>query len=228
MSDLRTDLNYAKDATFKVDLPDGDYSVRIYHSNPKYYGTVSYIADNFNVYFEGRDRHAGRYGELQRAQHRLRGRTVIRTMHRHGVGRRAGDPLRGSGRPGRELRGVGDRHFAPATLPGDMPLLAAGDPQDGGAAAISVDAVAAGGGGSGGAVVGGGADGGSKRRRWPTSSSPWPTWAARIWAWPTRPRTVRIDDDAAMMGWSVVSGQSSVVSGQWSAMAADGQLTTDN
>ena len=45
---LRTDLNYARDATFKVDLPTGTYNVRIYHSNPMYYGTVPYIADNFS------------------------------------------------------------------------------------------------------------------------------------------------------------------------------------
>lgn len=52
MSALQTDLNYAQTAMFKVDLPDGMYSVRIYHSNPKCDNTVPYVADNFQVFAE--------------------------------------------------------------------------------------------------------------------------------------------------------------------------------
>ena len=71
MSALRRDLIYARDATFKVNFdPTKTYNIRVYHANPKGYGTVSYvdgiyqgnpsasgsvsfIADNFSVYAEG-------------------------------------------------------------------------------------------------------------------------------------------------------------------------------
>ena len=222
MSDLRTDLNYAKDATFKVDLPDGDYSVRIYHSNPKYYGTVPYIADNFSVYFEGPAPVTPSGTVSYNVPSSLRD-DGDRDMHRHRVGRRPGDPLRGSGRPGRELRGVGDRHFGVGTLPGDTPLLAAGDPLDGGAAAISVDMLPP--------VVA------EAAARW-SAAGLTPAQAATLanvqfavadlggaylgLANPAT-NTIRIDDDAAMLGWSLVAVRS-VVSGQWTM----DRRTTDN
>jgi hypothetical protein len=34
MGVLRTDLNYAKAAMFKADLPNGACSVRVYHADP--------------------------------------------------------------------------------------------------------------------------------------------------------------------------------------------------
>ena len=72
-------------------------------------------------------------------------------------------------------------------------------------------------------MVGGGADGGASgdAGRRPVRRGR----LGRRVSGPGQPghEQVRIDDDAAMMGWSVVSGQSSVVSDRGS----DGQMTTD-
>ncbi len=50
---LRTDFNSGRNATFSVDLPNGDYHVRLYHSNPLYFGSVPYSASFFTVDVEG-------------------------------------------------------------------------------------------------------------------------------------------------------------------------------
>ena len=48
-SALRTDFNSGSNATFRVDLPNGTYSVRLYHSNPLYFGSVPYTTNPFTV-----------------------------------------------------------------------------------------------------------------------------------------------------------------------------------
>jgi autotransporter-associated beta strand protein len=204
MSALRTDLNYASDATFKVDLPDGNYSVRIYHSNPKYYGVTTYIADNFQVYAEGVVQYT--------IANIPAGTTDIRTFSVSV----SGGAL--------ELRfqdlGGWDRNFvvsgidiSAGTLPGVAPLLASGNPLDSGAAAITTADLTP--------VVA------EATAQW-LATGLTPAQAATLqsarvtvadlggaYLGLANPATnaIRIDNDAAMLGWSVVRGPSSVVNG---------------
>ena len=110
-------------------------------------------------------------------------------------------------------------------LPGDTPLLAAGDPLDGGAPALSLDALQP--------VVS------EAAARW-SAAGLTAEQTARLanvqyavadlggaYLGLANPATnaIRIDDDAAMMGWSVVTGHSSLVSGHSSLDY--GQMTND-
>jgi len=112
-------------------------------------------------------------------------------------------------------------------LPGDQPLLAAGVPRDDGAAAITEDVLQP--------VVA------EALARWSAAGRTVEQTAALasvqfavadlggayLGLANSATNTIRIDDDAAMMGWSVVSGQSSVVSGGNSRTTDNGRRTTD-
>jgi hypothetical protein len=133
MSPLRRDLNYARDGTFKVNVPsDGHtvYNVRVYHSNPKYDGVVPYNLDNFDVYAEG---------SLQYHVDSVpAGTSVVRafsvTVSADGV-----LDLRFRDLGGRDLNfAVSGLEISAGLLPGETPLLADGDPWDG-AAAINLN-----------------------------------------------------------------------------------------
>jgi len=204
MSDLRRDLNYAKDATFKVDLPEGTYSVRIYHSNPKYYGTVSYLADNFNVYFEG--------SQVPPAEPNDPNYNVPVVAAGGSVVVSSSVVVTGGAL---EIRfvdlGGQDGNFVVSgidislgsSLPGEAPLLAAGDPRDEGAAAISSEQLAR--------VA-------AEAAAWWTATGLTAAQAATLasvqyavadlggaylgLASPAT-NTVRIDDDGAMLGWGI-------------------------
>jgi len=199
---LRTDLNYAKDATFKVDLPNGPndtYSVRIYHSNPMYYGVESYNAGNFRIYAEGIHQYD--------VESIPAGTTDVRTFTIGVSG--------GSLEIGFENIGGWDGNFivsgieiSVGALPGVTPLLASGNPFDSGAASITTADLA------------------------PVTAEATANWLAMGLS-PSQAATlqnvrftvadlggaylglantatnhVRIDDDAAMFGWSVNSGHS--------------------
>ena len=225
MSSLRTDLNYARDATFRVDLPSsGTYSVRVYHTNPRYYGTVSYIADNFEVYAEG--------SLMYTVDTIAPGTTWPLASSTFTVSVTDGTlDLRFRDIGGQDVNFVvSGIDISAGALPTDMPLLAAGDPQDGGAPAISADALQA--------VVGDAAAAWSARGLTPTQAATLANTQFSIadmggailgLANPTT-NTIRIDDDAAMIGWSVVRGQSSWATGHWSLGSgelAQGRMTND-
>ncbi len=193
-SNLRTDLAYARDATFKVDLPDGPYSVRVYHSNPMYYGTVPYIADNFNVSAEGTLQY--NVADIPAGTTDIRTFTV--TVAGGALELRFQDL---GGRDGNFV--VSGVDISSGTLPGVAPLLAAGDPQDGGAAAISLQELQP--------VVA------EATARW-SATGLTAAQAATLanvryavadlggaYLGLANPATnqIRIDDDAAMMGWSL-------------------------
>ena len=205
MSALRTDLNYARDATFKVDLPDGAYNVRIYHSNPKYYGTVSYTADNFNVYAEG----ALQYN----VPNIPAGTTDIRTFNVTVSGGALELRFQDAG----GLDGnfvVAGIDISAGALPTDQPLLAAGDPRDSGATAITLPLLQP--------VVA------EATARWAATELTAEQVAtlarvqyavvdlggAYLGLADSATNTIRIDDDGAMLGWSVVRGHSSLGRGR--------------
>jgi len=218
MSALRTDLNYAKDATFRVDLPNGTYSVRVYHANPKYYGVTTYIVDNFRVYAEG---------NLQYTITNIpAGTTDIQTFTvtvSDGVLDIRFQDF--GGQDGNFV--VSGIEISAGRLPSDMPLLAVGDPLDCGAASITTADLAP--------VVA------EAAARW-LATGLTPDQAATLENVRYRvadlggaylgladvaTNSIHIDDDAARLGWSVVTGHSSVVSGDWSLDAAWGQGTND-
>lgn len=214
MSALRTDLNCANNATFKVDLPDGTYSVRIYHSNPKYYGTVSYVADQIQVIAE-----PSQPGQIIQPTiaNIPAGTTTIQTL----TVAVSGGALE---LQFKDLGGL-DGNFVLAgidlssgALPGDGPLLAAGAPLDDGAAALSADVLQD--------VVK------EAAARW-TAAGLTLAQAATLanvqfavadlggtYLGLANPASnqIRIDDDAARMGWSVIGERSAVTGGQWSVV----------
>jgi autotransporter-associated beta strand protein len=219
MSALRTDLNYAKDATFRVDLPNGTYSVRVYHANPKYYGVTTYIVDNFRVYAEG---------NLQYTITNIpAGTTDIQTFTvtvSDGVLDIRFQDF--GGQDGNFV--VSGIEISAGRLPSDMPLLAVGDPLDCGAASITTADLAP--------VVA------EAAARW-LATGLTPDQAATLENVRYRvadlggaylgladvaTNSIHIDDDAARLGWSVVTGHLSVVSGQWSVVRGDSFRTTDN
>ena len=216
MSALRTDLNYARDATFRVDLPDGAYNVRIYHSNPKYYGTVSYTADNFNVYAEG----ALQYN----VPNIPAGTTDIRTFNVTVSGGALELRFQDAG----GLDGnfvVAGIDISAGVLPTDQPLLAAGDPRDGGATAITLPLLQP--------VV---AEAAARWAATALTAEQVATLASVQYAVADlggaylalanpAANTIRIDDDGAMLGWSVARGHSSLGRGR---MTSDkGPMTND-
>ena len=217
MSNLRTDLNYARDATFKVDLPDGWYNVRIYHSNPRYYGTVSYVADNFQVWAEDVLRYTvddiapgttWKANDLAASTFRVQVTGGTLDLRFVDVGGRDGNFV------------VSGIDISTGTLPAAA-LLAAGNPRDQGAAAISLATLTP-------AVAEAAArwsDAGLSAEQAATLATARFAVAdlggAVLGLADPATNTVRIDDDAAMIGWSVGSGQASLVTGQWSVVSGE-------
>ena len=205
LSALRTDLNYAKDATFKVDLPDGNYSVRIYHANPKYYGVDPYIADNFRVYAEGLEQYT--ISDIPAGASDVRTFTVpvadgALEIRLQDFGGWDGNFV---------ISGI---EISAGTLPTEAPLLAAGDPPDSGAASITTADLAP--------VLA------EATARWlatglsPEQAAALDTVRYRVadlggtylgLADPAS-NSIRIDDDAARFGWSEVRGRKSEVGSQ--------------
>ena len=145
MSDLRRDLIYSRDATFKVNLdPTKTYSIRLYHSNPKGYGTVSYvdaiyqanpsasgtisyIADNFSVSVEGVVKYTVSVVPA--------GGSVVRTVSGVTVSADGVLELRFRDLGGQDSNFVvSGLEISAGALPAETPLLAEGDPRDEGAA----------------------------------------------------------------------------------------------
>jgi len=226
MSALRTDLNYAKDATFRVDLPDGNYSVRVYHSNPKYHGVTTYIADNFRVYAEG----AVQYTIANIPAGTTDIRTFTVTVTDGALDIRFQDF---GGWDGNFV--VSGIEISAGTLPGVAPLLAAGDPLDSGATAITTADLAP--------VVA------EATARWMSTGLTAEQAAALqtvryrvtdlggayLGLADVATNSIRIDDDAARFGWALVTGHSSsgirhssLVPGHSSLDGEWGQRTTDN
>ena len=210
---LRTDFNSGRNATFKVDVPNGTYSVRLYHSNPLYFGRVPYTTQPFTVTAEN---------VTYTVSVIPPGTTYIKDVSGVTVTDGTLDILLGVNSTAFMIAGI---DISRGTLPTESPLLASGDPQDGGVAAISQDmlqSVAA-----------------EAAARWmATGLTPAQTatlagvqyavadlGGAYLGLANPGTNTIRIDDDAAMMGWSEVSGQKSVDDGP---MTKDkGPITTD-
>jgi hypothetical protein len=186
-------LNSGRNATFKVDLPSGpSYSIRLYHSNPLYFGSVQYNTQPFNVIVEGTP-----YAVPVIAP----GTTFIQTLS--GISVSADGVLEivfGAGSTAFVVAGI---DISAPGLPVEQPLSASGDPRDEGAAAISLDLlqpVAA-----------------EAAARW-SDVGLTPAQAATLanvqfavadlggaylGLANSATNTIRIDDDAAMMGWSL-------------------------
>jgi len=214
-SPLRTDFNSGRNATFKADLPDGTgtYSVRLYHSNPLYFGRVPYTTQPFTVTVEN---------VTYTVPAIPPGTTYINEVSGVTVNDGTLDILFGVNSTAFTIAGI---DISRGTLPTESPLLASGDPRDAGAATISLGDLQP--------LVA------EAAARW-TATGLTPAQTATLanvryavadlggaylgLANPAT-NTIRIDDDAAMFGWSLVSGHSSVVIGHWSL--DDAQMTND-
>jgi hypothetical protein len=217
---LMRDLIYARSGTFRVNVepvpPGGVYYVRVYHSNPRYYGTTNYIADKFQVWAEG--------GFKYEVVNIAAGGTDVRTFTIAPGGDGTSSTLDFyfvdvGGLDGNFV--VSGIDISTGGYASEAALLAAGDPLEEGAAAISVemlqpvvtDAVA----------------------RW-SATGLTPAQATTLanvqfavadLGGPVlglaNPATnqIRIDDDAAMLGWAAVGGQGSEVRGQPSAVGVE-------
>jgi len=215
-SALRTDFNSGRNATFKVDVPDGTYNVRLYHSNPLYFGRVPYNAQFFTVDVEGTQYDVDpALGIIDPGETYIHELSVAVTDGQLNI-------VFGVASTAFMIAGI---DISAGALPTDTPLVAAGDPLDAGAAAIGVEqlqSVAA------------------EAAAWWTATGLTPAQAASLagvqyavadlggaylgLANPAT-NTIRIDDDAAMFGWSLVTGHSSLVTGHWSL--DDAQMTND-
>jgi len=199
-SPLRTDFNSGRNAKFRVDLPDGLYNVRLYHSNPLYFGRVPYTTQPFQLQVGSTVYSVGAIPPGQTAF------TEFSTTV--------------SGGNLQILFGVNSTVFMIAGidisaggLPADKPLVATGDPQDAGAATIGLAELQA-------AAA-------EAAARWTAAGLTAPQAATLAdvqyavadlggtylgLANPAA-NTVRIDDDAAMIGWSRVAGPLSLDDG---------------
>ena len=206
-SALRTDFNSGRNATFRVDLPDGEYSVRLYHSNPLYFGRVPYTTQPFTVQVGGSDPYT--------VPVIAPGTTHIEVVNNVSVTNGALEILFGTNSTAFTIAGI---DISTGRLPNDMPLFVAGDPLDGGTGTIrrgDLQPVVA-----------------EAAARW-TATGLAPAQAATLASVQyavadlggavlglANPVTnaIRIDDDGAMMGWSLVTGH-------WSL--DDAQMTND-
>jgi len=212
-SNLRRDFNSGSNANFRVDLPDGTYNIRLYHSNPLYYGQVPYASRAFTVVAEN----AAPYSVAPIVP----GTTFIQTLQSVTVSDGALNILFGANSTPFMIAGI---DISAGTLPTESPLLGSGVVRDEGAPALAGDvlrAVAA-----------------EATAAWSTPSLT-PAQAATlanvqfavadlggaVLGLADRARNViRIDDDAAMIGWSGVRDQGSGVRGQGSG--GTGALTS--
>ena len=220
-SALRTDFNSGSKATFKADLPTGAYSVRIYHSNPLYFGSVPYTTQPFWVVVEG----APAYQVPAIAP----GTTYIKELSGVSVAGGAIEIIFGWNGSVASNFMVAGIDISAGGLPTDIPLLATGSPLDEGAAAISMDMLQP--------VVAEAAARWSAAGLTPAQTATLSNvqfavadlGGAYLGLANPATNTIRIDDDAAMLGWSSVTGHWS--RGQWSVeqMGAEdnGQRTKD-
>jgi len=189
-SPLRTDFNSGRNATFRVDLPDGDYNVRLYHSNPLYFGRVPYTTQPFDVIVEGTPSYA--------VPVIAPGTTFIKEV-KVTVSGGTLDILFGSGRTPFMIAGI---DISKGTLPSDMPLVAAGNPQDAGGTMIGLaelQSVATE------AAALWAATGLTDQQASTLASVQYAVTdlgGAYLGLTNAATNTVRIDDDAAMIGWS--------------------------
>jgi hypothetical protein len=202
---LRRDFNYSREGTFKVNLVAGaTYFVQMYHANPRN-GTTPFVQGAFEVWAEG--------SRMYTVPSIAAGTTYDLSQSRFMV------QVSGDGVLELQFKSQGSflvsgidistGSYAPPAA-----LLAAGNPLDDGAATISVELlqpVAA-------EAAARWSDMGLTAAQAATLSSV--QFAVADLGGPVlglaNPATnqIRIDDDAARLGWSVVSGQRSVVSGQ--------------
>jgi hypothetical protein len=193
-SALRTDFVSGSNATFRVDVPNGTYSIRLYHSNPLYFGSVPYNTNPFTVTVQGTPYTVPVINP---------GTTYIKELSGVSVG---GGTLTFLFGAGFMIAGI---DISAGGLPADMPLAASGVPLDDGGAAIGLQDLQP--------VVA------EATARW-SDMGLTPTQTAALasvqfavadlggtYLGLANPATnvIRIDDDAAMIGWSMSGGQSS-------------------
>ena len=199
-SALRTDFNSGRNATFKADVPNGSeaYSVRLYHSNPLYFGSVPYTTQPFTVTVENVT-----YVVPQISP----GTTFIQEVSGVTVDDGTLDILFGVNNSAFMIAGIDISRGSP---PDASLLLAAGSPQDSPAAAIGLDDLQS--------MV---AEAVAQWTATGLTAAQAATLASVQFAVAdlggtslglARPatNTIHIDDDAAMVGWSVVRGRSSI------------------
>jgi hypothetical protein len=225
MSVLRTDLNYAKDGTFRMNVTAGtSYRVRIYHANPKSNGIVPAVADNFDVWAEG----VFQYNVASVAA----GGTVIRefTITAGADGTSGTLDIRFWDRGGQEGNFVvsGMEIWSGTGTPPDMAPLVVGDVGGGASAGdVKLDAALLA------PVVAEAAARWSAVGLTPAQSAALSEaqfavadlGGSYLGLADVPAYRVQIDDDAAGRGWAVVTGQSSLVTGHWSR--GDGLMTKD-
>ena len=214
-SAMRRDLNYARQGTFRVDLPDGTYSVRIYHANPRYYGRHNTVHDNFRVTLGNRQYEVGRIepGEsyVWSGSVMVSGGSLF--IHLQDFGGVDGNFI------------ISGLEISAGTLPDETPSQAVGDPLDSGATTITMSDLAP--------VAA------EAAARWSATGLSAGQAAALdqarfviqdlggAYLALANPAThvIRIDDDAAHFGWSLATGHSSLAMGQMTN--DEGPMTND-
>jgi autotransporter-associated beta strand protein len=210
---LRRDFNYARNGVFRVDLvANQTYNIRTYHANPRN-GTTPFAQGAFQVYTNDSPAAKFSVGGIPAGTTEIG--VFSATADANGVllldFRSTGSFL---------ISGV-EISVGVLDVGNEIPLLAAGDPLDSGAVAISLDMLQP-------VVVEAAArwsDIGLTPAQAATLSNVQFTMAdlggAYLGLANPATNTIRIDDDAARLGWSLGSGQWSAVGGQSAAGGVD-------